>query len=73
MRRPNISAYIVDVSFTAFGKSGLDLLSDIIVGDLTTLQWRAFWSGMLSTPFLITTFVNGFISNAFIPDQWRWA
>lgn len=69
---PSLAAYIVGASFTAFGKSGLDLLSDIIVGDLTPLQWRGFWGGMLSTPFLVTTFVNGFISDAFIPDNWRW-
>lgn len=67
-----LAAYIVGASFTAFGKSGLDLLSDIIIGDLTPLQWRGFWGGMLSTPFLITTFVNGFISDAFVPDNWRW-
>lgn len=67
-----LAAYIVGVSFTSFGKSGLDLLSDIIVGDLTPLQWRGFWGGMLSTPFLITTFINGFISDAFVPDNWRW-
>lgn len=69
---PSLAAYIIGASFTAFGKSGLDLLSDIIVGDLTPLQWRGFWGGMLSTPFLVTTFVNGFISDAFIPDKWRW-
>lgn len=68
----NLAAYTVGICFTAFGKSGLDLLSDIIVGDLTTLQWRAFWGGMLSTPFLVTTFVNGFIAESFIPDKWRW-
>ncbi|KJX92951.1 siderophore iron transporter like protein [Zymoseptoria brevis] len=67
-----LAAYVVGASLTAFGKSGLDLLSDIIVGDLTPLEWRAFWSGMLGTPFLITTFINGFISDAFIPDNWRW-
>lgn len=67
-----LAAYIVGASFTAFGKSGLDLLSDIIVGDLTPLQWRGFWGAMLSTPFLVTTFINGKISEAFIPDKWRW-
>ncbi|KAF2177083.1 hypothetical protein K469DRAFT_742693 [Zopfia rhizophila CBS 207.26] len=55
----DIGACITGISFTAFGKSGLDLLSDITVGDLTPLEWRAFWGGMLSTPFLITVFVNG--------------
>jgi MFS family permease len=68
----DIGAYVIGISFTAFGKSGLDLLSDIIVGDLTPLQWRAFWGALLSSPFLITTFVNGFIADAMIPDRWRW-
>jgi MFS family permease len=68
----NIASYTIGISFTAFGKSGLDLLGDVIVGDLTPLQWRAFWSGLLASPFLFTTFINGFISEAFIPDQWRW-
>ncbi|PSN64979.1 MFS general substrate transporter [Corynespora cassiicola Philippines] len=68
----DIGAYIIGISFTAFGKSGLDLLSDIIVADLTPLEWRAFWSGLLSAPFLVTTFVNGFIAESMIPDRWRW-
>lgn len=68
----NVAAYTVGISFTAFGKSGLDLLSDVIVGDLTPLEWRAFWGALLSSPFLVTTFINGGIAEAFIPDQWRW-
>lgn len=68
----DIGAYIIGISFTAFGKSGLDLLGDIIVADLTPLEWRAFWSGLLSAPFLVTVFVNGFIAEAMIPDHWRW-
>ncbi|KAH7092607.1 major facilitator superfamily domain-containing protein [Paraphoma chrysanthemicola] len=68
----NIGAYIIGISFTAFGKSGLDLLGDIIVADLTPLEWRAFWSGLLSAPFIITVFINGFIADAMIPDHWRW-
>lgn len=68
----SIGAYIIGISFTAFGKSGLDLLGDIIVGDLTPLEWRAFWSGLLSSPFIVTVFINGFIAEAMIPDHWRW-
>lgn len=48
----NPAAYIVGVAFTVFERSGLDLLSEIIVGDLTTLQWRGFLSGMLISPVL---------------------
>lgn len=68
----NVAAYTVGICFTAFGKSGLDLLSDVIVGDLTPLEWRGFWGALLSAPFLVTTFINGFIAEAFIPNQWRW-
>ncbi|KAH6616644.1 major facilitator superfamily domain-containing protein [Boeremia exigua] len=68
----DIAAYVIGISFTAFGKSGLDLLGDTIVADLTPLEWRAFWSGLLSSPFIITVFINGFIADAMIPDNWRW-
>jgi MFS family permease len=68
----DIGAYIIGISFTVFGKSGLDLLGDIIVADLTPLEWRAFWSSLLSAPFIITVFINGFIADAMIPDHWRW-
>ncbi|KAL6243988.1 hypothetical protein RBB50_008857 [Rhinocladiella similis] len=65
------SAYTVGICFTSVGKSGLDLLSDIIVGDLTPLEWRGFFGAALSIPFIITVPVNGFIAEAFV-DNWRW-
>ncbi|KAK0716055.1 hypothetical protein B0H67DRAFT_490466 [Lasiosphaeris hirsuta] len=65
------AAYTVGICFTSVGKSGLDLLSDIIVGDLTPLQWRGFFGAALSIPFVITVPVNGFIAEAFV-DNWRW-
>lgn len=65
------AAYTVGICFTSVGKSGLDLLSDIIVGDLTPLQWRGFFGAALSIPFIITVPVNGFIAEAFV-DNWRW-
>jgi len=65
------TAYTVGICFTSVGKSGLDLLSDIIVGDLTPLQWRGFFGAALSIPFVITVPVNGFIAEGFV-DNWRW-
>ncbi|KAK7409431.1 hypothetical protein QQX98_008392 [Neonectria punicea] len=65
------TAYTVGICFTSVGKSGLDLLSDIIVGDLTPLQWRGFFGAALSIPFVITVPINGFIAEAFV-DDWRW-
>ncbi|OCF31068.1 hypothetical protein I316_07339 [Kwoniella heveanensis BCC8398] len=67
----DFTSYTVGVSFTAIGKSGLDLLSDIIVGDLTPLQWRGFFSAILSLPFLVTVPINGFIIEG-LNDDWRW-
>ncbi|KAH7147130.1 major facilitator superfamily domain-containing protein [Dactylonectria estremocensis] len=65
------AAYTVGICFTSVGKSGLDLLSDIIVGDLTPLEWRGFFGAALSVPFVITVPINGFIAEAFV-DDWRW-
>lgn len=65
------AAYTVGICFTAVGKSGLDLLSDIIVGDLTPLQWRGFFGSAIALPFIVTVPVSGFIAEAFV-DNWRW-
>jgi MFS family permease len=67
----SFAAYTVGICFTSVGKSGLDLLSDIIVGDLTPLQWRGFFGAALALPFVVTVPVNGFIAEAFV-DNWRW-
>ncbi|RMD44639.1 hypothetical protein DV735_g584, partial [Chaetothyriales sp. CBS 134920] len=64
-------AYTVGICFTSVGKSGLDLLSDVIVADLTPLEWRGFFSACLSLPFIVTVPINGFIADAFY-DNWRW-
>lgn len=65
------AAYTIGICFTSVGKSGLDLLSDIIVGDLTPLEWRGFFGALLAVPFVITVPVNGFIAEGFV-DNWRW-
>ncbi|KID93553.1 Major facilitator superfamily domain, general substrate transporter, partial [Metarhizium majus ARSEF 297] len=67
----SFASYTVGICFTSVGKSGLDLLSDIIVADLTPLQWRGFFSACLSLPFVVTVPVNGFIAQGFV-DNWRW-
>lgn len=68
----NFTAYVIGISFTAVGKAGINLLCQIVIGDLTTLQWRGFWTGMTIAPYLVTTFITGFISDALVPDKWRW-
>jgi MFS family permease len=68
-----VSAYVVGEVFVAIGGSGIDLTNDIIVADLTPLEWRGFASSMLSTPFIINTWFSGKTVNALEKrDQWRW-
>ncbi|KAF6816301.1 siderophore iron transporter [Colletotrichum plurivorum] len=69
----SISAYVVGEVFVAIGSSGLDLTNDIIVADLTPLEWRGFVSSLLSTPFIINTWFAGKIVDAMqAKNQWRW-
>ncbi|KAK1623298.1 major facilitator superfamily domain-containing protein [Colletotrichum phormii] len=55
----SISAYVVGEVFISIGSSGLDLTNDIIVADLTPLEWRGFVSSLLSAPFIINTCGDG--------------
>lgn len=66
------AAYVVGICFSAFSKSALDLLADLVVADLTPLQWRQFFTSMLASPFLVTTYIGGPISDSLVPDHWRW-
>ncbi|KAB8274710.1 hypothetical protein BDV30DRAFT_225628 [Aspergillus minisclerotigenes] len=67
-----IAGYVVGEVFVAIGSSGLDLTNDIIVADLTPLEWRGFASSMLSTPFIINTWFAGKIVDAIdSKGQWR--
>jgi MFS family permease len=67
-----ISAFIVGQALVAVGSAGLDLLNDIIVGDLTPLKWRGFVSSLLSTPFIINTWFSGLIVQDLLDGNWRW-
>ncbi|TRM65005.1 major facilitator superfamily domain-containing protein [Schizophyllum amplum] len=70
---PTINFYVAGEVLVAIGSSGLDLMNEVIVADLTTLEWRAFVGSMLSTPFLINTWFAGRIVDAFSTgERWRW-
>ncbi|KAJ7021655.1 hypothetical protein C8F04DRAFT_1313472 [Mycena alexandri] len=57
------------------GNTGIDLMTSIILADITSLQWRGFMQGLYSMPFVITAFVAGKISTAISANTlngWRW-
>ncbi|KAJ5102201.1 MFS general substrate transporter [Penicillium alfredii] len=73
-----ISAYVIGEVFVAIGSSGLDLTNDIIVKDLTPLEWRGFASSLLSTPFITNTWfagkiVGGLLLIAYVIYEMKWA
>ena len=68
-----VAGYVVGEVLVSIGSSGLDLTNDIIVADLTPLEWRGFVGSMLSTPFIINTWFSGKIVEALQSrGQWRW-
>lgn len=69
---PTIAAYVIGSVFIALGSSGLALMNDILVADLTPLKWRGLMSSMLSVPYLVTTWVSGYIVENIVGSNWRW-
>lgn len=69
---PTIAAYVIGSVFIAIGQSGLDLMNSIIVADMTALKWRSFFTSMLAVPWLVTTWISGYIVQGVVSDNWRW-
>ena len=73
---PNAAALCVGRVTAAAGQAGFDLVTDIIVGDLSPLQWRGFTSAMTSFPYLFLPFVGSKIQASLCAGTtdtcWRW-
>ncbi|KAI0819605.1 drug:h+ antiporter [Trametes gibbosa] len=70
---PNVGAVAAGIVLYAIGYTGLQLLTSVIIADITTLQWRGIVSGMTSLPFLVNAFVGSNLSNFFLEHlNWRW-
>ncbi|KAH8431890.1 uncharacterized protein LDX57_009540 [Aspergillus melleus] len=73
---PNAVALCVGRVISSTGQAGFDLVTDIIVGDLSPLQWRGFTSAMTSFPFLFLPFVGSKIQASLCTGNtdncWRW-
>ena len=53
--------------------SGLQLLTQIVIADNTTLKWRGLVSALVSVPFLLNAFVGPNISTWVLQNVgWRW-
>lgn len=49
------------------------MLQSITIADVTTLRYRAFWSGIFSMPYIINTFISAEVYNGVMSGGgWRW-
>ncbi|KAL7412825.1 major facilitator superfamily domain-containing protein [Mrakia frigida] len=55
----------------SLGYTGLQLLTSIVIADMTTLRWRGLVVAFVSMPYVLNSFVSGEIVTAFIPGRWR--
>ncbi|TFK47474.1 MFS general substrate transporter [Heliocybe sulcata] len=57
----------------AIGYTGLQLLTQIIIADITTLKWRGLVSALVSAPFLVNAWVGANIADTILKNAgWRW-
>ena len=69
----SITHVIVGCLLYTVGHSGLILVTDILVADLSSLKWRGFVLSLTGLPFLVNTFVGAEIVSAILKkNAWRW-
>lgn len=53
--------------------SGLQILTQVIITDITTLKWRGLVSALTSTPFIINGFISANVSTQVLEHTgWQW-
>lgn len=63
----------IRVPLILYLNSGLQLLTQVVVADVTTLRWRGAVSSLMFTPFLINAWVGSNISADVLEGAgWRW-
>ncbi|KAK1976470.1 hypothetical protein LZ30DRAFT_763652 [Colletotrichum cereale] len=70
------NAYAPGLIFYIIGQSGMAIMNDILVADITTARWRGFAISLMFIPYLITPWATGFIVDDVVKPGgigWRWA
>lgn len=71
----SFGVYAGSVIFSQVGQTGFNILHDTIIGDITSMRWRALALSLIFAPFLITPWISGIIVEDVVrPDGigWRW-
>lgn len=68
-----ISTYAGGILIYTCGNAAIQILQQIVIGDMTTLRWRGLVSSFVSAPFFINAFVSANIQAAVMAGPgWRW-
>ncbi|KAI0828482.1 drug:h+ antiporter [Trametes gibbosa] len=68
-----VGALAAGIILYAIGYVGLQLLTQIIIADTTTLKWRGLVSSLTSAPFIVNAFIGSFVSTSMLEHStWRW-
>ncbi|KAI0793538.1 MFS general substrate transporter [Fomes fomentarius] len=69
----NIAAVGVGIILYAIGYTGLQLLTSVIIADITSLKWRGLVTGLTSAPFILNAVIGSKLANAVLENLgWRW-
>lgn len=69
----SIEVFSVGTVLYQLGYTGIVLLVEIIVADITSMRSRVFFSYLPATPYLINTWISGNITQAVLEKTgWRW-
>ncbi|TLS24439.1 hypothetical protein PpBr36_09020 [Pyricularia pennisetigena] len=69
----NIDSYASAQIFYSAGSTGVQILQQIFIADTSNLLWRALFSSLPDTPFLVTVWVGPEISARILERaNWRW-
>ncbi|ORY72385.1 major facilitator superfamily domain-containing protein [Leucosporidium creatinivorum] len=55
-----------------FGQTGLDMITNILISDITDLQWRGMAAATVSSPYIVNAFISGYITDDISLSGWRW-
>ena len=82
---PNVISYILCASSDGFnqyaggyiiyciGATGMQIINQVIVADITSSRWRGLANGLVTLPFMIIPWVSAFISDSALETiGWRW-
>lgn len=69
----NFAQYAGGYVLYCIGQTGMQILNQIIVADITSSRWRGLANGLVNLPFMIIPWVSAFIVDGALANiGWRW-